>query len=151
MFVKMKLFSLILFLALVYSCTVLAETAQICNLPEEEYFRAGLIEVVDFDCDANRDCGLVIEFPVTFKDTQFVDLSLSQGDKDNLELLVPLKTFEEGKILSSHLYGKEDFIENLSFRLIYERINGCAYWSTYKIKHHKKRNEIDGPEVPPSR
>jgi len=151
MFTEMMFYILVPLMFISTINTAFAEAPIACKHSEEDYFRSELIKIMDFTCDENEGCGLVVSFPKTYQDTSFVGAGLIQGDNDNLDLLVTLRTDEKEKTLESAIYGNKSFLENFRIHATYERINGCAYWAEQDLKHNKKRNELDGSDEPPIR
>lgn len=125
--VKYSLFSLI-FIACSFASLSYANKGAVCKLSEQDTFREGLIELGDLACDDFLDCVLILNFPKEHQNTKFKKISLMVEDDNGL---VPALLASEVKDhLSSVLYGSQDFLTSLKFRIVFEPVKGCSFWST---------------------
>ncbi|MFT4630822.1 MAG: hypothetical protein ACI9WC_002866 [Arenicella sp.] len=112
---------------------VTAKESTLCELPIQQTFRKNLIELGDLACDDFLDCVLILNFPKQYQNTQFKKISL-MPDKDTNAIMPNLLTSEVKNHLSSYLYGSQDFLTSLRFRIVYEPIEGCSFWSTLVLE-----------------
>lgn len=116
-----------------HATVIYAKKSTTCELPEEETYRADLIELADLACDDFLDCVLILNFPKEYQNTQFKKISL-MVDGDNNGFMPALLTSEVKDHLSSILYGSQDFLTSLRFRIVFEPVKGCSFWSTLVLE-----------------
>lgn len=125
--VKHLLF-LLVFSACSHTSLSYANKDAACELSEQETFQEGLIELGDLACDDFLDCVLILNFPKEYQNTEFKKISLMVDDNNGL--MPALLASEVKDHLSSILYGSQDFLTSLKFRIVFEPVKGCSFWST---------------------